>query len=733
MEPAERSPAWVTPSLLESRNELASLDVIEKGHIGNSSLELALGSKSVWVLLEWADGARLAVRAAFAPDGLSLERCSASDHGWNLGVGSSMGSFTVQVTTQAATPLVGVRTSLVPAAPLKIPFWPRDLLVVDGNRDPLGAEGVVHFHQRGPRAGLLYGSVQEPGSGSFLYLQDLTALNPYCRAAKAALSDTVGGQWPELGFALPPGEEVLQPGTAVVLSSAFIAMAQSPSDQIAESKTFLELLSQIYPRIQRPQTTYRDWPGAVRKSLKDLRRDECWTKIGGDRYLDAYLGDKDNPPEIMVQLAVLVPLAEYAEWRGRKVDITEGLERGLAGFFDEKTGAIGRWHPAMVDKLKGDEPHKRPRLMDSWYLYHPLLNLSRLALRGNKEARDLFLKSLPFVIEVAHHFKYRWPVLYDLDTLEVIEAESKPGEGGENDVAGFHTNVMLQAWKLTSDPQYLEEARASADSLTRLGFNLAYQMNTTVFGAAALLALAVETGEDQYRDLSEVCLANIFTNLFLWECEYGYAEAYPTFFGLFPLADAPYTAAYEEVEAIAALDRYLRDAGDGLPERLRILLPEMIRHLLNRGIFYYPPELPSEVVSDTSRTGSIDRGRWLPLEDLYEGDRQAGQVGQQIYGAGSAFGMIVRHYWPVRKWGLMVYCDYPIDDFVVLGDSVGFSILGDPRFECEIRLIPTGKRPLPVAQLEVGEIAVAGSGTPEGHRSFNVQAGQKAQLKVQSL
>jgi len=86
--------------------------------------------------------------------------------------------------------------------------------------------------------------------------------------------------------------------------------------------------------------------------------------------------------------------------------------------------------------------------MDSWYLHHPLLNLSRLALKGNKVAEKLFLDSLEFAIKVARHFKYHWPVFYKMDTLEMVKAETKPGEGGEKDVAGLYAHIMLQAWNL---------------------------------------------------------------------------------------------------------------------------------------------------------------------------------------------------------------------------------------------------------------------------------------------
>jgi hypothetical protein len=727
---ADRDSQPVSPWLLAATEDLAVLDSLATLSAGALRVGVCVGRQNLWLILEWSDGAHLALRAASSLDRtLVLNDASPSDEGWQARVDTSLGSFVVEVVVMP-NEIVRVKTTLSPAAHVNVPFWPRDLLALGPDLAPSGTNGIVHVKQKGPRSGLIFGTLQAPHSGAFLYMQDLTSLNDYARQTGTSLSDTVGGEWPELGFSLPPSNKHLRQGEPVVISDAYVAVADVPEGDAATARTFLDLLSKTYLRISRPATEYRDWPGAVRSSLRDLGKPEVWSKVGKHHYLDAYLGDKKNPPESMVQLAVLAPLIEYSEWRRRKVPMADRLERGLAAFFDERIGAVGRWHPEATAQLTGDEDHEKPRVMDSWYLYHPLLNLSRLALKGNEGAKDLFLQSLPFVIDVAHHFQYKWPVFYDIDTLEVLRAEAKPGKGGETDVAGFHAHVMLQAWKITGEDQYLKEARAAAESLTGLGFELAYQMNNTLFSAGALMELFLETGDPQYRELSDICLANVFTNVFLWECDYGNAEHYPTFFGMFPLSDAPYTAAYEEVEAIAALDHYLRLAKDGLSESLRILMPEMIRHLLNRGLSYYPPELPESVLAAKSKTGAINPKRWLPLEDLYEGREAAGQVGQQIYGAGSAFGMIVRHYWPVRKWGLMVYCDYPIDDFVVSGSSISFEVLGDPRFDCEIRLIPTGTEPLPITTLKVPSASTRGRTTAEGHRRFVVSAGQACTLSI---
>ena len=736
MQSSENRP--VTPSALASARDLAAAKQVGTVSFGSAKAEVVLGPQSLWVIAVWGDGSRVGVRTAFASDGsLEVTECGSTDGSWKALLNSEVGQFTVELQPQA-TPstsptnsIMRITTVLAPVAPLKIPYWPRDLMPLDHDLDPFPTRGTVHFHQRGPRTGMLYASVDSPSSGAFLYFQNLTALNGYCQAGGASVSDAVGGEWPELGFGLPATQEPLTEGEPVTISDVFLALGEKPEGDAETASRFLDLLGQVYLSLPRPVTAYRDWPGAVRSSLKDLRWKGCWSDAGGNRYLNAYVGDTGTPPESMVQLAVLVPMIEYSEWSGRKPAMVDVLRDGLGDFFDEKIGAIGRWHPAVAHLLKGEEDHKQPRVMDSWYLYHPLLNLARLALRGDDGARRLFLDSLPYVIGVAHHFRYRWPVLYNIDTLEVVRAETAPGEGGEHDVAGLHASLMIQAWKLTDEKTYLDEAKAAAESLRGLGFKLAYQMNNTLFTAGALLTLFQESGDPEYLELTEICLANVFTNVFLWECDYGTAINYPTFFGLFPLNDAPYTAAYEEIEAMSALDRYLRDSGDDLSSSLRILIPEMIRYLLNKGLAYYPPLVDSESLADKQAVGRLDPSRWLPLEDLYEGREAAGQVGQEIYGAGSAFGMVVRHYWPVRKWGLMIYCDYPVDAFAVDGDTATFKILGDQRFQCEIRLIPIGAAPLPIATLQGSNLAAdRGSTSPEGHRVFVAMAGQTVAVKV---
>jgi hypothetical protein len=239
-----------------------------------------------------------------------------------------------------------------------------------------------------------------------------------------------------------------------------------------------------------------------------------------------------------------------------------------------------------------------------------------------------------------------------------------------------------------------------------------------------MLRLWKETGDEEFLDLSYLCLANIFNNVWLWECNYGYAEHYKTFFALFPLKDAPYTAVYEELEGFAALHDYLEHFDGGTPESLNILISEFIRCMLYKVSFYYPPNLSPEVMTEKPKTGEIDPKLWIPLEDMYDGWEQAGQVGQEVYGAGMPFGIIPRHYWQVPDEKFMIFLDYPTQDFSVEQGKASIRVLGHARLSCRLRIIPTGKKALPDIKVQTereGEIeTLRGHETEEGHLEYEV-------------
>ena len=693
-------------------------------------------STGLWVIVTWPSGSRIAFRSAFCPQGECVvsgfqEKNEMIEFQMDSAVGSQIVTLTFPKSDQA---LMRYTTTLRCNVPTVIPFWPRDIVPLANTGRPLLAQGEIHVVQKGARSGLLFASLPEcSGGGSFLYFQNLTALSGYCEATQTTVADAVGGQWPELGFALPTTtDQPLPTGSNFVISDAIVAFHPDTTQREMDvAKQYLESLAEVYVHLDLPETKYPDWTEITKKSLNDLENcPGCWAHVNGRDYLNAYVSDYASPPESMVQLAVLVPLLEYSKWLGRDLPIIKRIEEGLPNFFDPKIGCIARWLPEKEAELSGEEEHKKPRVMDSWYQLHTLLNLSRMALHGNKTAKKLFLDSLDFAIKVARHFKYHWPVFYNVDTLEIIKAETKPGEGGQKDVPGSYAHVMLQAWELTKERRFLAEAKKAAKALQGSGLKLLYQANNTAFASGAMLRLWKETHDEVYLNLSYLCLANLFKNVWLWDAQYGFGKAHSNFFALFPLDDAPYTAVYEEQEVFSALSNYIVLAeGEPILPSVRLLIAEFIRYAGYRGVFYYPPLLPREVLAEKSKTGDLDRDLWIPIEDMHDGWEKSGEVGQEVYGAGQAFGFLVRHFLQIPEQEFIVYVDYPITRRTLKADFLSFQVGGDSRLSCRVRLIPTPGSKLPRVSLTAEKRMVEGKLTKEGHFEYLIKGNQAIKLQ----
>ncbi|WP_374951023.1 hypothetical protein [Mucilaginibacter sp.] len=682
---------------------------------------------SLWVLAEWHNGGKIAFRTAYSPgNDLEITGQNEQDNVINFQLTSSIGKFSVDITFPAEG-ILRYTTSLKPANDTLIPFWPRDIIFPGKDKKGNASGGEILVRQIGTRSGMLYCHLTRPKAGALLYLQNLTALGNYNQQTDTSAGDTVSGEWPELGFSLPPSaDKPLKAGKDVILSDAIVVLDNEiPAKEAGITQQYFDMLARVYIQLPKPNTNYQDWPKALDNGLEDLIKNPgCWSHVNGHSYLNAYVSDYATPPEIMVQLAVLLPLTDYEDWIGQKIETTKKIKELLPTFYDDKFKTIMRWLPAAADTLEGEEEQKEPLVMDSWYLHHPLLNLSRLALRGDKVATTLFLNSLEFAIKVAHKFDYDWPVFYKVDTLEVIKPETAPGKGGEKDVPGLYAHIMLQAYELTGKKRYLREAETAAKRLEGLGFEVFYQANNTAFSAGALLRLHKITGKKLYLDLSYLCLAGLFKNVRLWDCNYGYGKNFPSFFCLFPLNDAPYTAVYEEQEVFCAVHDYLKHAqGVDILPSVSLLLAEYVKYLVNRAIYYYPTMLPSDMLSKEPKMGEVDAKLWIALEDMYDGWEQSGQVGQEVYGAGNAFGILPRHYIRVADQEFMIYVDYPTSCIRHQKDKgVSFNTLGDKRFDATLMIVKMSDKKLPKVIVAVTnqDEPLKGTLTKDGHLQYVV-------------
>lgn len=684
----------VTAWSATAQADIENSEILLERKILNYTYQFYNTGDSLWIVAIMPEGGKIAFRAAFAMNStFELANLLEKEDTMVIVLNSRLGSYEVRIDFPDS--ILHYTTTFTANMPLMIPFSPRDILPLTQTGSIENTAGKIHMEQFGSRSGLLFASITRPQTGSFFYFQNLTSLSEYCEATKTESKNTVGGSWPEIGFQLPATrEQPLPAGTAFTISDAYVLL---DSELFEETTTicehFLNYLVKIYKVLEQPRIEYHNWPEIAQKVIADLTHNKgAWTQKDGKPYLSAYLCDYETPPESMVQLAVLAPFKEYEKWSAEKQPICEDLIRGLPAFYDPKINCINRWLPSMMDKLDKSEEQKKEMVMDSWYLHHPLMNLARLALEGDKTAEKLVLDSIDYVIKVAHHFKYTWPVFYNMETLEVIKEETAPGAGGENDVPGSYAHLMLLVFRLTQDKRYFNEAEKAAKKLEDLGLDILYQANNTAFAAGALLELYKITHKKLYLDLSYTCLTGLFKNIQLYDCKYGFGKNYTNFFSIFPLNDAPYTAAYEELEVYAALSEYMVQAKDvEILPALKTLLPEFIKYAVARIAYYYPAMLPKEMLSEEVKTGEIQPDLWVPLEDLYNGWEKSGQVGQEVYGAGMPFGVVPRQYIKIED-DFLLFIDYPIIGQKKRGKSITIHLDGDIAMCCNLKIIKLGDR-----------------------------------------
>ena len=682
----------VTPWSATAQEDIENSELLLERKILDYTYQFYNTGDSLWIVALLPENGKIAFRTAFAMNSC-FEVANLFDDEETIVIilNSRLGSYEVRVNfPDTATPILHYTTAFTANTPLMIPFWPRDIIPLTQNGNVENTHGKIHMEQFGSRSGLIFASITKPQTGSFFYFQNLTSLSEYCEATETESKNTVGGSWPEIGFQLPITDKLPLPaGKAFTISDAFVVLENEIIEETsAICEHFLNNLVKIYKVLEQPRIEYHNWPDIAQKVLKDLQQNKgAWTQTNGNPYLNAYLCDYDTPAESMVQLAVLGPFKEFEKWTGEKHPLYNDIINGLPAFYDPKINCINRWLPALADKLDQSEEQKKEMVMDSWYLHHPLMNLARLALHGDKIAKKLVLDSIDYVIKVAHHFKYEWPVFYDMETLKIIKKETAPGAGGERDVPGAYAHLMLLLYKLTQEKRYLNEAKKAAKKLAELGVEILYQANNTAFAAGALLELYKITNEKLYLEISYTCLTGLFKNVQLYDCKYGYGKNYTNFFSIFPLNDAPYTAAYEELEVYAALSEYFVQAKDvDILPSLKTLIPEFVKYAVNRIAYYYPPMLPKEMLSEEVKTGEIQADLWVPLEDLYNGWQKSGQVGQEVYGGGMAFGIVPRQYIKIDE-NFMVFIDFPIAQPTKRGKSITIKMDGDQDMIYNLKII----------------------------------------------
>lgn len=692
----------VSPYLLHTARRFAAGlgKALVSFDVGDFTIHVHRMDEALWVLVRRGDTGGLALRAAvWAGDAtIDFPRPSKAETARAV-IKSALGAHRVGVEAgRRDLPYLRVTTSFDPASPTLLPFTPRDLLPLGAGDDPLCAMGCVEAVQRGLNAGVVYFRFDRPALGNFLYFQNLTALGDYFETTGTNPNESVGGVWPEIGFALPSAPThrsddamPLPAGEEIILSDAIlICRPDIPRDERDTARQFLQMLGAAYRLLELPDPDYHDWVSRAERTLHDLdTAPEATIRHYGHRYVHPYVAAEY--PDAMVQMSIVQAIHDWGKWRDEPHPLAKEFFGGMGKFFDAKRSILRRYLPNV-----GDD--KDAEAIDSWYLYHPLLNLGRLAVDGNSGARRLFLKSLDYGIRAARHFDYKWPIQYKAGDFSVIEESAGADGRGQTDVGGTYAWVMLQAFELTGEKRFLDEAGAAIDAAAGLGFGINYQANLTAWGAAACMRLWRVTARDAYLQQSYVYLASFFHNSEIWESRIGHSRHFSNFLGVTALQDAPYMALYECFDSYTAFEHYLSDSGPDLEPAARMLIAEYCKYALDRAWYYYPDTLPTDAISDKQRenNGHVDRSLSFPLEDLYADGQPAGQVGQEIYGAGAAMIFATRAFHPVEGAPFLLFCDHFVRASERTGDTaISLTLDGGETCKGRLSFVRRKRRKLP--------------------------------------
>ncbi len=133
------------------------------------------------------------------------------------------------------------------------------------------------------------------------------------------------------------------------------------------------------------------------------------------------------------------------------------------------------------------------------------------------------------------------------------------------------------------------------------------------------------------------------------------------------------------------------------------------------------------MLADKVTKGQVDPKLWIAIEDIHDGWEQSGGVGQEVYGAGVAFGIVPRHFYRVPDEHFLVYLDYPTSAFRKRKNVIHFTVKGDPRLSCRMLVIKTPAHALPRFVVGADEELKAYE-RKDGHLEYRVAGGSSIKI-----
>ncbi len=435
---AEAEPALaISPEAARAREvlERPARAPIAQARQGGMDIEVRLEGDTLWIVTRRDQQGGLALRMPVFSTDATARLVKAKDALATVECKGSLGTGRLVLRGEpSGLEQLHATYEFEAARDLAIDWIPRDLVPFKGDGDVAATAGTIEAEQRKLNTGLLYFTLERPAFGKVLYLQNLTALNDYFNATGTKPEGAVSGNWPELGYEPPrnpeTGRAILPAGKRLTLYDTFLSVRAYPQSSETDSAwQFLDMLGGLYSSLEPPEPAFRDWNSRAERTIADLAKaPDARIRHYGHLYFHPYTASEY--PDVMVQLSIASALDDWGRWVGKEHPLKREIMAGIGKFYDPELKTLRRYLPNV-----GKD--KDPDAVDSWYLYHPMLNLANLALSGDEDARALFLQSVDYGMRAARHFKYKWPIMYKIGDFSVIRAVAESDQRGRQMSAAF--------------------------------------------------------------------------------------------------------------------------------------------------------------------------------------------------------------------------------------------------------------------------------------------------------
>lgn len=430
-----------------------------------------------------------------------------------------------------------------------------------------------------------------------------------------------------------------------------------------------------------------DWTRFAYGCIKDLMKEKyCWIDSKSPKYFAYVMDEAENKRresigrtdifETMTLLSVLPPWILYLQINPNKEqeEHVKATCRTLDYFIDPSTKSLFN---NILFTPKGNHQIIRPTKLsigDSWYFFEPILRygwlIRLLPLISDDEGHHQTFKIMvEKSIEFVKKHGYEITAFYDPFTLRPLDEVLKEdlsrtkklmGIWGQKDIIwkqraknyaclGLFIYIMIEAFYLNQEEQFLEEAKIAAKKLIHISPDqLFWEPFELAYGVAGLAELGRITENYEFLSQAKRLLLNEL-RMFYWynDNSFGWKNKRNNL-GL-PMAciGIRYPAMKENVESIYPWLIFIKTAL--LTGKIH-LVPKVIMKFFNliriNSFYFFSGVLPEELIYHPRRITSCP---FIPFEDLEmletpphfsESQEQApkgqrtGTLGREIYGAG---------------------------------------------------------------------------------------------------